>query len=122
MRMTYLQFFPTIIVDCDVSHAAPGGVTASVASMTRSVNDNATRYAAVVEMAPLLSDTNGLTTKSLGPRATPSFCSLLYQKRTAIALLLPAFMTISANNNAPRYAAVAETAPLLFLDTMMNRS
>ncbi|KAI1065426.1 hypothetical protein LB507_000045 [Fusarium sp. FIESC RH6] len=51
---------PTMIVGCDVSHAAPGGVTASVASMTMSVDNNATRYAAVAE-------TNGYRVEMLTP-------------------------------------------------------
>ncbi|KAM0503725.1 hypothetical protein ACHAP8_002966 [Fusarium lateritium] len=51
---------PTMIVGCDVSHAAPGGATASVASMTMSVDPNATRYAAVAE-------TNGYRVEMLTP-------------------------------------------------------
>ncbi|RFN49718.1 hypothetical protein FIE12Z_6018 [Fusarium flagelliforme] len=37
---------PTMIVGCDVSHAVPGDVTASLASTTVSVDSNATRCAA----------------------------------------------------------------------------
>lgn len=51
---------PTMIIGVDVSHAAPGGVTASVAAMTMSVDRDATRYAAVVE-------TNGYRTEMLTP-------------------------------------------------------
>ena len=39
------------IACCDVSHTAPGGVTASMASMTMSVDRNATRYAAQKALA-----------------------------------------------------------------------
>ncbi|KAL4730323.1 Protein argonaute [Fusarium chlamydosporum] len=51
---------PTMIVGCDVSHAAPGGVTASVASMTMSVDRDATRYGAIAE-------TNGYRVEMLTP-------------------------------------------------------
>ncbi|OAA73597.1 eukaryotic translation initiation factor 2C 2 [Cordyceps fumosorosea ARSEF 2679] len=49
---------PTMIIGVDVSHAAPGGVTASVAAMTMSVDRDANRYAAAVE-------TNGYRTEML---------------------------------------------------------
>ncbi|KAJ6782051.1 hypothetical protein PWT90_03869 [Aphanocladium album] len=49
---------PTMIIGVDVSHAAPGGVTPSVAAMTMSVDKDANRYAAVVE-------TNGYRTEML---------------------------------------------------------
>ncbi|TQW08035.1 CFIA complex component Rna14 [Cordyceps javanica] len=51
---------PTMIIGVDVSHAAPGGVTASVAAMTMSVDKDANRYAAAVE-------TNGYRTEMLTP-------------------------------------------------------
>ncbi|KAM3550059.1 hypothetical protein MY1884_008443 [Beauveria asiatica] len=51
---------PTMIIGVDVSHAAPGGVTASVAAMTMSVDRDANRYAAAVE-------TNGYRTEMLTP-------------------------------------------------------
>lgn len=51
---------PTMIVGVDVSHAAPGGVTPSVAAMTMSMDRDATRYAAMVE-------TNGYRTEMLTP-------------------------------------------------------
>lgn len=40
---------PTMIIGVDVSHAAPGGFSPSVAAMTMSVDRDATRYAAMVE-------------------------------------------------------------------------
>lgn len=49
---------PTMIVGVDVSHAAPGGVSPSVAAMTMSVDRDATRYTARVE-------TNGYRTEML---------------------------------------------------------
>ncbi|KAJ4271702.1 Protein argonaute [Fusarium torreyae] len=51
---------PTMMVGVDVSHAAPGGVTPSTASMTMSVDKDATRYAAVAE-------TNGYRVEMLTP-------------------------------------------------------
>ncbi|KAF4453519.1 hypothetical protein F53441_3832 [Fusarium austroafricanum] len=51
---------PTMIVGVDVSHAAPGGVTPSTASMTMSVDKDATRYAAIAE-------TNGYRVEMLTP-------------------------------------------------------
>ncbi|KAL6893135.1 Piwi domain-containing protein [Trichoderma longibrachiatum] len=40
---------PTMIVGVDISHAAPGGPSPSVAAMTMSVDRDATKYAAMVE-------------------------------------------------------------------------
>ncbi|KAF5020355.1 hypothetical protein F66182_7627 [Fusarium sp. NRRL 66182] len=51
---------PTMMIGVDVSHAAPGGVTPSTASMTMSVDKDATRYAAVAE-------TNGYRVEMLTP-------------------------------------------------------
>ncbi|KAM0239003.1 hypothetical protein ACHAP5_008441 [Fusarium lateritium] len=51
---------PTMIVGVDVSHAAPGGATPSTASMTMSVDKDATRYAAMAE-------TNGYRVEMLTP-------------------------------------------------------
>ncbi|KAK5995627.1 Protein argonaute 1-like protein [Cladobotryum mycophilum] len=40
---------PTMVIGVDISHAAPGGVSPSVAAMTMSVDRDATKYAAMVE-------------------------------------------------------------------------
>lgn len=49
---------PTMIIGVDVSHAAPGGVSASTGAMTMNVDRDGVRYAAVVE-------TNGYRTEML---------------------------------------------------------
>ncbi|UKZ49843.1 hypothetical protein TrVGV298_004096 [Trichoderma virens] len=52
-RMTQGTYFPkdrpTMMVGVDISHAAPGGPSPSVAAMTMSVDRDATKYAAMVE-------------------------------------------------------------------------
>ena len=63
-------YFPanrkTMIIGVDVSHAAPGGNTASIASMTMNCDADANRFAAVVE-------TNGYRTEMVTPTNILSF-------------------------------------------------
>ena len=61
---------PTMMIGVDVSHAAPGAMTPSVAAMTMSIDPDATRYAGLAE-------TNGYRVEMMKPKVVGHLFSSL---------------------------------------------